>query len=73
MSRLEFHIEKAKFLVQFIWWREWGLVRDEWGVTYAQMLEAKENYPEIEKNAIERILKELSDEEGIDLSTEETK
>lgn len=66
MTRLEFYIEKIKFLAQFIWRGEWSLVKDEWRVTYSEMVDAKENLPEIEKQFIERIFKEPSDEERTD-------
>ncbi len=62
MSRLEFYIDKARFLAAFIWWREWRLVRDEWSITYEEMLDVIERAPEIEREAVGRLLKAVEEE-----------
>ncbi len=66
---LKFWIKKLKFLLTFIWWREWQLVREEWRCTYKDMLEAEANWEETDRQAVERLLKaiqELDNEQADD-------
>lgn len=63
MSRLKFYIEKAHFLAAFIWWRDWKLVRDEWNMTYKEREEARENFPETERKALDRLIKGIEEHE----------
>ena len=55
MCRFKFFIEKTRFLVAFIWWCEWELVTEEWNRTYKDSLDSAARWPEIEKEAIERL------------------
>lgn len=56
MSKLKFYIEKIGFLAAFIWWWRWALVRDEWNLTHKQLEDAEARIPDIEREALERIL-----------------
>ena len=56
VSRLKFYIDKIGFLAAFIWYRHWKLVKAEWNLTYKEMKEAEARLPEIEREAIERLL-----------------
>ena len=60
MSRLGFYISKAGFLIAFVWWREWKLVRDEWNMAYEELQEAKAHLPETERKIIERLLRRIA-------------
>jgi len=64
MSRLKFYLDKANMLAHFIWWREWKLVRDEWNMTYEELMEAHARFPEIERRALERLLKAIEEQES---------
>ena len=64
MPRFKFYVEKAKFLATFIWWRKWELVRDEWGMTYQEMLNARVRLPEIERGALGRLRKAVEEYGG---------
>lgn len=59
MTRFQFYLDKINMLAHFIWWREWGLVRDEWNLTYEQRLDAKRRSDEICREAAERLLKAI--------------
>jgi hypothetical protein len=56
MGRIKFYLGKIKFLFHFIRWREWELVKDEWGMTYEELEDAKKRLPGIKKAALLRIL-----------------
>jgi len=60
---LKFYLDKAYFLTCFIWWRDWKLVRDEWNMSYGEMEEARKNFPEIERKALERLIKAIEEHE----------
>jgi hypothetical protein len=62
MSRIKFYFEKIHFLLYFIWRRNWGLVRDEWNLTYEQLAEAEGRSDEICREAAERVLARLQEE-----------
>ncbi len=55
-SRLQFYIEKIGFLAAFIWYRHWKLFKAEWNLTYKDAKDAEARLPEIEKEALERLL-----------------
>lgn len=65
MDRFKFCIEKIKFLVAFIWWREWELVKEEWNRTYKDSLDSKARWPEIEKEAIDRLYQAILDHDRL--------
>ncbi len=56
---ITFWIDKFRLLAVFIWWREWGLVREEWNLTYLEMQEAQERVDEISRDAEERLLRAI--------------
>ena len=62
MSRFRFYVDKAHFLIAFIWWRNWRLVKDEWNVTYAQRLDTEAHSDEICREAAERLLRAIEEE-----------
>ncbi len=72
MSRFKFYIMKARFLAAFIWGCEWGLVRDEWNMTYGELEEAMEAADKIMLAAIERILQATEEEECPDSNSTST-
>ena len=61
MSRFKFYLGKIGYLVSFIWWRRWDLVKEEWNTTYQGMLDSKARFPEVEREALERLLKTLEE------------
>ena len=63
MTRFKFYLDKINMLAHFIWWREWELVREEWNLTYEEMLDAEARSDEICQEAAERLLRALAAQE----------
>ena len=61
MKRVAFWLEKIRFTAAFVWWGNWGLVRDEWGMTYREWTEAEQNSDEICEKAIKRLMDASAD------------
>jgi len=72
MRRIKFYLGKINLLAHFIWWRKWKLVRDEWNMTYEELEDAKKRLPEIEQEAIERLLNLLEETECDEGATTKT-
>ncbi len=62
MSYFKFYVEKLQFMLALARSREWKLFREEWSITYAEMQDAHSRFKEIEKEAIERLLRVLEQE-----------
>ncbi len=62
VSRFKFYVEKFQFMLTFARLWEWKLFQEEWQITYAEMLDAKARLPEIEREALGRLLKEAERE-----------
>lgn len=63
MSRFRFYFEKIRFLVAFIWGRDWKLLQDEWNLTYKEAKESEKRFAEIEERALARLLRAVENSE----------
>jgi hypothetical protein len=63
MGRIKFWADKIHYMIYFAWNGLWWAVWDEWKMTHQEYLHVQEHSEEICREAEERLLKAIREEE----------